>query len=27
MVKIVQELNRYGKSTTLNKILQFDFSY
>ncbi|MDA9118861.1 Ig-like domain-containing protein [Opitutales bacterium] len=27
MVKIVQELNRYGRSSTLNKILQFDFSY
>ena len=25
--QIVIELNRYGKSTTLNKILQFDFSY
>jgi len=25
--KIVVELNRYGRSSTLNKILQFDFSY
>ena len=26
-VSIILELNRYGRSTTLNKILQFDFSY
>jgi len=27
IVSIVLELNRYGRSSTLNKILQFDFSY
>jgi hypothetical protein len=27
VLKIIIELNRFGKSTTLNKILQFDFSY
>ena len=25
--QVVIELNRYGSSSTLNKILQFDFSY
>jgi len=26
-LQIIIELNRFGKSSTLNKILQFDFSY